>query len=246
MLITLIILSLLAGLTWKLTSSNAARKSLIFINLFIFIGISTGIVPEIMARHLAVSDPDEDQYAGEVAVILIGAGISESVDGKMTIPFYGYSRVVKTMTSYRYCIARKAQCSVIVSGGTPSGSQVSEARIYADALIEMGIPRTAISLEERSRNTWENAKYSLHASPIIFDSVYVVTNSLHANRTSLYFKHFNPSVITLASDPVPYRLNAAHWGLNWFIYDVSVHELIGIARYYVYQNLGLNKEPART
>jgi uncharacterized SAM-binding protein YcdF (DUF218 family) len=241
MLITLAFLLLITAITWRIKPSRMIITLLICMDIFIFTTVSTGLIPEIMARNLAPTDANELQYTDSVAIILIGAGISESGDGKMTIPFYGYSRAVKTMTTYRSCVDQKAQCHIIVSGGTPPGSTASEASIYAKSLIEMGIPVTSISLEEQSKNTWENAKYTLASKSKTFDNIFVITNSLHTKRTSLYFKHFNKKVITLPSDSVPYRLNPMQWGVNWLIYDVCLHELIGLARYHIYQALGFNK-----
>lgn len=243
MAVTIIALFLSILLIYKIFSAKFIRIAALFFISSLFIAISTGLIPGVLSRtilHQAKLDP---VYEGKTVLILLGAGISESKDGAMTIPFYGYSRAVKTMSAYQSCINKNGECHIIVSGGTPPGGEVSEARIYADALIEMGVPSLAISLEERSRNTWENAKYSLSATPVEFERIFVITNSLHAKRTNLYFKHFNSSVITLSSDSVPYRLNPMHWGTNWFLYDVCLHELIGLARYHIYQALGLNKQP---
>ncbi len=242
MIITIAIFLLATAILLKFIQSIKIRKSLILLNFLSFLAVSSGFVPQMLAGSLSTHDGHTPKFEGKVTLILIGAGLDKDRDGKMTIPFYGYSRAVKTLTSFIECSAKKATCNVIVSGGKPVGSHVSEAAVYAEALKEMGIPASKILLEDRSRNTWENAKLSLSMVSHDVEKIFVITNELHEKRTSLYFRHFNKNINTLSSDSAPNNLNPMHWGTNWFLYDVCLHELTGLARYHIYQTLGLNKQ----
>lgn len=49
----------------------------------------------------------------------------------------------------------------IISGGVTPGSSFSEAQVIFERMVEAGVPREAILLEDRAQNTGENVIYSL-------------------------------------------------------------------------------------
>jgi uncharacterized SAM-binding protein YcdF (DUF218 family) len=124
---------------------------------------------------------------------------------------------------------------IIVTGGSPEGAPRSEAAHMAAALKEdFGVPVKWI--EDRSRTTLENARYSRavlnHAG---IRTVYVVTHAWHMPRAILAFESSGFAVIPAATgyatrfrrtalDFVP-DARALADSSKWF------HEIIGIAWY---------------
>jgi len=79
---------------------------------------------------------------------------------------------------------------LLASGGAVKGP-VSEASVIAALLRRDGVPAARIHLEERSRNTWENARFCariLHAHGI--PRPLLVTDPLHLPRARLAFLAF--------------------------------------------------------
>jgi uncharacterized SAM-binding protein YcdF (DUF218 family) len=77
----------------------------------------------------------------------------------------------------------------------------SEAAAMRDFLVELGVPATAVVLEERSRNTRENALYTaevLQAQGI--GPVLLVTSALHMPRALATFQAAGVDAIPAATD----------------------------------------------
>ena len=100
---------------------------------------------------------------------------------------------------------------VILSGGSESGD--SEARRMAAAIAKLGVPGSALLLEERSRDTRDNALYS---AALIrrqgMHRVLLVTSSLHMPRASLLFRQEGIEVVPV---PVPEKARRATWQDRW-------------------------------
>ncbi|MCC1496541.1 YdcF family protein [Alcanivorax sp. 1008] len=99
--------------------------------------------------------------------------------------------------------SRQRQLPLLISGGgrPPTEGQVSEARLLADASEGFGL---TIWLEERSRNTRENARNSaalLQRKGI--DQVLLVTDRAHMTRAMLSFQRAGIEVIAAPVDRLP-------------------------------------------
>ena len=70
----------------------------------------------------------------------------------------------------------------IVSGGQGANEPFSEAKGMAEYLIEKGIAADRILLEDQSRNTVENIRYSMKLMGNAPGSVGIVTNNFHVFR----------------------------------------------------------------
>ena len=66
---------------------------------------------------------------------------------------------------------------VVVSGGQGKGEDVTEAFAMAQYLVSHGIAEEQISLEEKSRNTYENLKYSALLVDSMDDRIGIVSNN---------------------------------------------------------------------
>lgn len=136
---------------------------------------------------------------------------------------------------------------IIVSGGSGevggSKSGRSEAARLATRLRLAGVPRQAILLEERSRNTRENALYTrqlLTRHPEI-KSLVLVTSAFHQRRALGCFRQvgLRPVAFPAGYYSVSRKATLGYWLLpdvgaltKW---SVLIHELVG---YVVYKVLG--------
>ena len=109
----------------------------------------------------------------------------------------------------RAWLARRAPI-VILSGGGEDGS---EARTMASAITRLRVPASALVLEERSRNTQDNALFTAAlARQRGVQHVLLVTSALHMPRARLLFCDAGMKVTPV---PVPEFANREHWSDRW-------------------------------
>jgi uncharacterized SAM-binding protein YcdF (DUF218 family) len=206
----------------------------------LLLGLSVGLLYALSTRffadHLlhALETPALDPVAagpGE-AIVVLGAGTYHNA------PEYGTDTVNRHgLTRLRYAarLHRATGKPILVTGGSPAGAPLSEAAHMAATLREdLGVPVKWI--EDRSRTTLENARYS-HTllSQAGINTVYIVTHAWHMPRAVLAFEgsgfivipaatgyatHFRRTVLDFVPDA-----DALADSSRWF------HEIIGIAWY---------------
>ncbi|MFD9304398.1 YdcF family protein [Streptomyces sp. NPDC060048] len=117
-------------------------------------------------------------------VVVLGSGL---IGGDRVPPLLA-SRLRKGREIHDAQIARGGRVPLLLaSGGKGTGEQLAEARAMADWLIERGVPREHLRLEDRSRTTEENLDHSreimLAGNPSY--RCVVVTNDFHAFRAAM-------------------------------------------------------------
>lgn len=132
-------------------------------------------------------------------------------------------------------LAGRTGLPVLVSGGLIQPDEPPVARVMADSLRnDFHLPVRWV--EDQSRDTWENARFSaaiLHAAGI--NSVYVVTSSWHMRRALLSFEGTG---LTVTAAPTPlfeplaplfgdFLPQANAWQTAYY----ALHEWIGYAWY---------------
>lgn len=114
------------------------------------------------------------------AVIVLGAAVAAP-----GIP--GPAMIRRTTHGVRVFNDRKAQ-SLVLSGGQV-GPPPSEAAVMRELALSLGVPDRHIILEDRSRNTFENALYcGLIMRERGWSRVVVVTDSFHLPRALYIFR----------------------------------------------------------
>jgi uncharacterized SAM-binding protein YcdF (DUF218 family) len=200
-------------------------------------------LPQWLAGRLQDAYPSQVQapWAARNAIVLLGAGTALVPGGGVETPSVAYGRITRVAILYGACHRTGADCKVLVSGGDPLHHGQAEADVYAAVLRGLGVPATDLIIERRSNTTWQNAEYS---RPLLQayrpQRLLLVSSGIHLRRSVLYFAHFG-------LHPQPIRgdyLHALHAWLpmaaNAALFDASLHEYLGIARYYVYNALGWN------
>lgn len=96
--------------------------------------------------------------------------------------------------------AGRAPRVVLSGGGEDFGS---EARTMAKAIAYLGVPASALVLEERSRNTRDNARYTAELTQRLgLKRVLLVTSSVHMPRA---YAEFRRAGVDAYAAPVPER-----------------------------------------
>lgn len=122
---------------------------------------------------------------------------------------------------------------IILSGGAVGGT--TEARRMATAIQRLGVPDEALVLEERSRDTRDNARYSMALADAQGGrKVLLVTSALHMPRAVACFE---ANGVSATPYPVDYTIRPSGAGTarsvigNLRQVDTALHEWIGLAYY---------------
>ena len=220
------------------------------------LGIVTGVVFLVTgyglpARALLADlqdgyDTEAHAWGNHNAIILLGAGSELSDRHTAETALFGYGRLVKALQIYRACKAHTSDCKIIATGGDTQRFGTSEAEIFGSQLVSLGVPPDDLLIEKRSQNTWQNAQFS---APFFahnrFDKAFLVTSGVHLRRAALYFTHFGIRATPIRADygrPVSAALPTAY---NFLLTDLALHEHVGVWRYYLYNAMGWNVNPAK-
>lgn len=242
MTIALLLALALVATLLKLVRWRRTSLVLYFLTAIAFAGLGYGFPTSMFLADL------QDQYATDSrdwgqrnAIILLGAGTARSDRGSVEPALWAYGRIIKAAQLQLSCRARGADCRIIVSGGDPREYGRSEAEVYAEQLVQLGIAAQELLVETKSNNTWQNAQFT---APIFrqhrFDRALLVTSGTHLRRASLYFSHFGVDAQPIRADHVSRRGGLVPTGFNFLVADLVLHEYLGIARYHVYNALGWN------
>ncbi len=174
------IIFLALGLSWLWVASTPAFGGLLMRKL-------EADYPPVAAETLPAAD----------AILLLGGGVHQQV----TDAVYGDLNAWGDRLLFAVALFKLGKAPVlIVSGGGPEG-EVSEAARTAEILYLMGVPEDSVILEERSRNTFDNARFSV---PILNQhgllDVLLVTSAFHMPRSVALFRAQGREVIPAPTD----------------------------------------------
>lgn len=125
---------------------------------------------------------------------------------------------------------------LVISGG--GRWRIPEAVPMANLAERMGVPAAAIEIEDRSRSTWENARYVAALSPPVPKRIWLVSSDVHLPRALGAFRAwgFEP-----CAWPSGLRNSRLRFGPGIFVPQgwsvttatLALHELLGEAEYAV-------------
>jgi uncharacterized SAM-binding protein YcdF (DUF218 family) len=136
------------------------------------------------------------------AVVLLGGGMV-GPDARRPYPDLGRA-ADRVWHAARLYHAGKAPLLVATGGGDPAVSPMSEASAMKLLLLDLGVPESALVLEEASFNTRENA---LNTAALLkargVQRVLLVTSALHMRRAVRHFEAAGLQVVPAACDHAP-------------------------------------------
>jgi uncharacterized SAM-binding protein YcdF (DUF218 family) len=211
-----------------------------------FLAVGYGL----LARPLLVLqegyDTEVHAWGKRNAIILLGAG-STITDRETVEPaIFGYSRFLKALQVYHACKAQAVDCKIIAAGGITNPLGVPESQVFAAQLASVGVPPGDVLIENRSKDTWQNAQFSaVFFAHHRFDRAYLVTSGFHLTRATRDFAHFGiPTTPVRADYGRPWRVAWPN-SYNFFLTDLAIHEHLGIWRDALNDALGWYGSPIR-
>lgn len=133
------------------------------------------------------------------AIVVLGGGVSPAGHGELYPNLE--SGADRIWHAARLFHASKAPLVLLTGGSDPDHSATSEAEAMRRFMVDLGVPDQSIVLEQRSRNTTQNAEYSgVILSERGITRVVLVTSALHMPRAKGLFEAQGLEVIPVATD----------------------------------------------
>ena len=187
-----LLLLMLSGFILLRWHRNAGR-ALIAAGMVLLYGLSLDPVADRLIRPLeAFYRPLSEGPVKADAIVVLGGGSRDLswVPKEPELSRGSLERLVEAVQ-----LARKHHLPLVMSGGSgdPKPGTVLEADVMADVAMKLGFPAKDIVIENRSRNTWENAEAVQKLLP--GKTVVLVTSAFHMRRSVAMFKKQGFSVL---------------------------------------------------
>ena len=146
--------------------------------------------------------------SGDV-IVLLGGGVYEKVKDLTGAGAPSGDSLARIVTAVR--LQRRLHIPVIVAGGAVFPWKKPEATVDRRFLMDLGVPADRIILDDKSRDTFENAKRVKEiCNRHHFSRPILVTSAYHMKRSLLMFEIFNMKVT-----PVPVELETWDREYRW-------------------------------
>ncbi len=236
-IISLLLILIICLVFWK---KRFSRILLALAIVYLYFS-ANGTIAKYLVKPLINSQQpiSTDAILTHKAMIVLGGGVSYAPNHN-ELGVLSNSRILEAYRIYHIAKQHHVAYTIFSSGGGKSVKS-SEAALYKKLLLQLGVPKKAIIIEPKSKNTYQNAQF---LKPILahypFKTYLLVTSALHMPRAQLYFSHFGIHTIAAPSDfPYPF-VGLIPSSYNLFVQSFALREYIGIARLSVYEKLGLN------
>lgn len=184
-----------------LAKARRAAVSLLVLALAWLYLWSTPAASEWLQQRAEAGFPPQQAEAVPVAdaIVVLGGGIAPA-DADHPYPDMNEAadRVWHAARLFR---AGRAPLVFVSGGSDPDVSRMSEAQAMRGLLVDLGVPPGRIVLEEKSRTTGENARFT---APLLkayrVQRVLLVTSALHMQRAVAEFGKAGVEVIPAATD----------------------------------------------
>jgi len=183
--------------TWRKQKNPTSWFTLVIIIYLLSTGVGLRLFP-----IPDVPPPSNLTISPQLIIVLGGGTITDSDRNRTFVGPYTLLRLHQG-----FVLWQKKQLPILVSGGNIwKKAGQTEAESMADILLGWGVPPKYIIQENKSRDTWENARY---CSDILknnqLSSFYLVTSEIHLKRAEMSFRAFLPdaSIIPVSAHP-PY------------------------------------------
>ncbi len=181
--------------------------------------------------------PDIDKGPPVTGIIILGGAEDGRADPTREIA--GLNEAAERITEAVALARRLPNAKVVFSGGNGHlyKSGPAEATWASRLLGALGLPLDRIVLEDKSRNTWENALFTkAKIDPKPGERWLLVTSAFHMPRSIGCFRKAGMSVEPW---PVDYRVSDPIWEPNGYYpdglrrVDMAMREWIGLVAYYL-------------
>ena len=215
---------------------KSKRKRLLYISLFVFWFFGNGYIVDVAYRMWEGDAISVSELKNPYRYGIVLGGFSGYDDKKDRIEFNDCGdRLSYAIQLYNKGIIKK----ILVSGG--NGQLISEGYLEADwskkFLLEVGIPKEDILIENKSRNTYENAKYTSKLLGDNTENLLLITSAWHMKRSNFCFRKFN---LNCDKFPTDYTMKDKEFNLTYLIlptartyerWEILIKEWVGLVVY---------------
>lgn len=230
-----ITLLLLSGYVFFRRKKRKAARIHIILGLVLW-AFTVVPISDALLRSLESGINIPDNPKGDM-IILLGGGVYEGATDLTGLGAPSEEMLARIITAVR--LQKKLNIPIIVSGGAVFKGKKAEAPIVKRFITDLGIPEHMVIVEDKSRDTIENAKYSLELckrfnckEPIL------VTSSFHMKRSVMSFEKVGLKVM-----PVPAGFKT--WADKKYIWEdflphglenmaIAMREYIGLFFYKIF------------
>ena len=181
-------------------------------------------------------------------VVVLGAGFeyaARSPDDNGALHEAGLQRLFTAVALWK----KLPDARLVVAGG--AGWNIREAVPMANLAVQLGVPSKAIEIEDRSRNTWQNARNVAALSPPVPRRIWLVTSAVHMARAVDAFRAWGFEPCAWPSDLPEIRVHV--WpeafipqGSGAGKASIALHELLGGVEYKFLAWRHARRAPAHT
>jgi uncharacterized SAM-binding protein YcdF (DUF218 family) len=232
LLYAVVLLALIvAGWHWLPTSVRCAGIAI----EVLLVASMTPLGATLLARAVAMRTPMARVCPGPRpgAIVVLGAGFQyapNSPDDYGALHEEGLQRVFAAAALWK----KLPDARLVVAGG--AGWGIREAEPMANLAMQLGVPPKAVAIEDRSRNTWQNARNVAALSPPVPRRIWLVTSAVHMPRALEAFRAWGFEPCAWPSDLPEIRIHV--WpgafipqGNGVYTASIALHELLGGVEY---------------
>ena len=231
--------ALLFGFILAKTRFKRLGKGLVALSIVFALLVSVVPVGPMLLNALEERFPAPKTLPDTIAGIVVLGGVIDPYRSEIRqTPVIGGA--VERITISANLAKKYPEARLIYTGG--SGSLRHQDQKEADHVVELyeslGIPRDRLLLERVSRNTWENAKFSIEiASPVSSENWILVTSAFHMPRAVGVFRRVGWELIPY---PVDYNVGVVESFPSPLSFTRGLgslshagHEWIGLIAYWI-------------
>lgn len=232
----LVTLVLLAALSMAMRRRRLGQ-SLYALAAGLFLAIGCGHVPAWLLESLQTSYDTKPATAWgqRNAIVVLGAGTQTiAATGGVEPGLTSYARLVEAATLQRDCRRTGGDCKILLTGGDPARTGVSEAEVGRKALLALGLDGNEVLIEPYSTSTWQHARFTSDVlQHFAADHVVLVSSGVHLRRSQLYFAHFGIDATQVRAEYLGAQTCLVPRPHNFRLTDEALHEYLDIARYHL-------------
>ncbi len=123
--------------------------------------------------------------ASPSTIVVLGGGMRGAADSPRDWNELTHASLSRVFAAEALWRAHPGAPWVISGNGR---QQISESALMGSLAIQLGVPEGQIRLEQRSRTTWQNARFVAQLEPAIPARIWLVTSALHMARARYAFQ----------------------------------------------------------
>lgn len=227
------IISLIFAGTWFLHKKKwkAGIVTLIFGGFAWALSIAP--ISDAMIRGLESEYDIPKNVEGDV-IILLGYGVRDKAPDLTGLGAPSGIYLTRILTAMR--LQKRLDIPIIVSGAEALEDRVSEDHIVKRFLIDLGIPAGKIIIEDNSRDTFENAKYTQEiCARLGFINPILVTSAYHLKRAIMSFEKVGLKVLPFPVGFISWRDKQYKWKAylpgDFREASIAISEYLGLVFY---------------